>query len=159
MLTAVQHRTVLRHEEAGLVLRKEIVVASPDGRAAVDAQRFFLRLVPADEFQVLGILDEEHDRQVFEHRVQEAPGIFEFSRSPRQRLLGPLVLGQFLFQLSVDCSQLGREFILRDWALFGLPFLLRTGERFAGRARHQGQRSPDSRPVCPRQRLPGGLPE
>ena len=108
-LTAVQHGTVFRDEEAGLLLGEEIVVASPDGGAAVDAERLFLRLVPADEFQVLGILHEEHDGQVFEHRVQEAPGIFEFSRALRQRLLRPLVIGQLLRQLRVDCSQLCRE--------------------------------------------------
>ena len=99
-LTAIQHRAVFRHEEAGLLLRKEIVVASPDCRAAVDAQRLFLGLVPADEPQVLGVLDEEHDRQVFEHRVQETPGIFEFSRPPRQRLFRPLVLGSSVIMIS-----------------------------------------------------------
>ena len=54
-LTAIQHGPVFRDEEAGLLLGEEIVVASPDGGAAVDAERLFLRLVPADEFQVLGI--------------------------------------------------------------------------------------------------------
>ena len=91
-LTAVQHGTVFRDEEAGLLLGEEIVVAFPDGGAAVDAERLFLRLVPADEFQVLGVLHEEHDGQVLEDRVQEAPASSEFSRALRQRLLRPLVI-------------------------------------------------------------------
>ena len=155
-LTAAQHRPVLRHEEAGLLLRKEIVVAPADGRAAVDAQRLFLGLVPAHEPQVLGVFDEEHDRQVLEHRVQEVPGVFEFSRPPRQRLLGPPVLGQFSFQLSVGLSQLRGQFV---HLAAGASDLRSPLSGFANRAAHEGQPAPDRRAPCPRQRPPGELSE
>ena len=106
-LTAVQYRAILRDEEAGLFLGKEIVVASSDCGAAVDAQGLFFGSVPPHEFQVPGVLDEEHDRQVFEHRVEKAPRIFEFSRPFRQGFFGAPVLRHLLFQLRVGSSQLG----------------------------------------------------
>ncbi len=93
---AVQHGAVLRHEEVGLLFGKEIVVASSDCRAAIDAERLFLRSVPANELQVLGVFHEEHDRQVLEHRVQETPRIFELCRALGQRFFHPLLFGQIL---------------------------------------------------------------
>src|SRR5262245_12722296 len=57
-LAAIQDRAILRNEEAGLLLGKEVVVASSDRGAAVDAQGLFFGSVPSHEFQVRGVLDE-----------------------------------------------------------------------------------------------------
>ena len=91
---AVQHGAVLRHEEVGLLFGKEIVVASSDRRAAIDAERLFLRSVPANELQVLGVLHEEHDRQILEHRVEKTPRIFELGRPLGQRFFHALLFRQ-----------------------------------------------------------------
>ena len=90
-LPAVQHRPVLRHEEAGLLLRKEIVVASPMAALRSMPSASSSALFQRTNRRSLGVLDEEHDRQVLEHRVQEIPGVLELGRAPRQRFLRPLV--------------------------------------------------------------------
>ena len=68
-------------EEAGLLFWKEVVVALSDRHAAIDPQSLFFGLVPANEAQVLGILDEEHDRKMLQDRVEEVPGVFELGFS------------------------------------------------------------------------------
>ena len=104
-LPAGQHGAVLRLEEARLLLGKEVVVALADRRAAIDAERLFFGPVPADEPQVLGILHEEHDRQVLEHRVEEIAGIFELGGAPGQRLLRPAVLGELPLELRLGLAR------------------------------------------------------
>ena len=94
---AVEHGAVFRDEEVRLFLGKEVVIASSDCRAAIDAERLFLRPVPANELQVLGVLDEEHDRQIFQHRVEKTPRIFELSRPLGQRFFHALLFGRFAF--------------------------------------------------------------
>ena len=105
--SAGQHRTVLGLEESRLLVRKEVVVALADGRAAIDPERLFLGPVPAHEPQVLGIFDEQHDREMLEHGVQKVPGLLELGGAARQRLLGAAVLRKLAFQLGVGVARTG----------------------------------------------------
>ena len=128
--TAGQDGAVLGFEESRLLLGEEIVVALPDRGGAIDPQSLFLCPVPADEPQVLGILDEEHDRQVLEDRIEETSCILEFGRASGERLFGALMLGQFLLPLRKTGGGL----------LFQIVQLV---SRWIGTAHHLGQPSPN----------------
>jgi hypothetical protein len=50
---------------------------------------------------MLGVLDEEHDRQVLQHRIEEIASVLELGGLPGQRLLGPAVFRNLPLELAL----------------------------------------------------------
>lgn len=67
----LEDRAVLGHEELRLLGREEVVVAAADELLARVAEQLLARAVEAHEAQVLGVLHEDHVRDVLDDRVEE----------------------------------------------------------------------------------------
>ena len=81
---------VLGLEEGGLGFGEEVVVAFAHQIFARDAQERLARSIESDEAKVLGILDEDHVRNVLDDGVEESIGLSGLGDRFSQRLRGAL---------------------------------------------------------------------
>ena len=93
-LTRLDDAAVAGGEDVRLVPRKEVVVGPPDHIATTDTEEALAEAVEKNEAQVVGLLHEEHRRNVLDHEVEEGPGSRELVVGPAEPLDHDLALAE-----------------------------------------------------------------
>ena len=68
---AFQHCSILGSEKIGLLFGEKVIIVFPNQFRIAAAKQFLPRFIEQDKPQIAGILDENGDRLVLNHRIEK----------------------------------------------------------------------------------------